>query len=133
MENTDKGKRALASLCGAARTAWGKLKQFFRSLPARIKEKFAGAREILTQGNGKVAASMCIMGLGQLLYRQWAKGILYLLVQIAFFAYFIMGRSSNSRNRIFAEYGDEVRTEPFDATKVEDPSLIICSPVKQVG
>ena len=90
MENTDKGKRALASLCGAARTAWGRLKQFFRSLPARIKEKFAGAREILTQGNGKVAASMCIMGLGQLLYRQWAKGILYLLVQIAFFAYFIM-------------------------------------------
>ncbi len=51
----------------------------------------------------------------------------------AMFAYFIMGRSFNSRNRIFAEYGDEVRTEPFDAAKVEDPSLIIYSPIKTVG
>ena len=51
----------------------------------------------------------------------------------AVFAYFIMGRSANSRNRVFAEYGDEVRTEPFDASKVEDPSLIIYSPVKVVG
>ncbi len=51
----------------------------------------------------------------------------------AFFAYFIMGRSANSRNRVFAEYGDEVRTEPFDESKVEDPSLIIYSPVKAVG
>lgn len=51
----------------------------------------------------------------------------------AMFAYFIMGRSANSRNRIFALYGEEVRTEPFDASKVEDPSLIIYSPVKRVG
>lgn len=51
----------------------------------------------------------------------------------AVFAYFIMGRSANSRNRIFTEYGDELRTEPFDASKVEDPSLIIYSPVKVVG
>lgn len=51
----------------------------------------------------------------------------------AMFAYFIMGRSANSRNRIFKEYGDELRTEPFDASKVEDPSLIIYSPVKVVG
>lgn len=51
----------------------------------------------------------------------------------AMFAYFIMGRSANSRNRVFAEYGDEVRTEPFDTSKVEDPSLIIYSPVKVVG
>lgn len=50
----------------------------------------------------------------------------------AMFAYFIMGRSANSRNRVFAEYEDEVRTEPFDASKVEDPSLIIYSPVKVV-
>ncbi len=50
----------------------------------------------------------------------------------AVFAYFIMGRSANSRNRVFAEYGDEVRTEPFDGSKVEDPSLIIYSPVKVV-
>ncbi len=51
----------------------------------------------------------------------------------AMFAYFIMGRSENSRNRVFAEYGDELRTEPFDPQKVSDPSLIIYSPVKVVG
>lgn len=45
-------------------------------------------------------------------------------------AYFIMGRSSNSRNRIFVENGDEVVINPFDASKVEDPSLIIYSPIK---
>ena len=51
----------------------------------------------------------------------------------AAFAYFITGRSANSRNRIFTEHGDELRTEPFDESKVEDPSLIIYSPVKVVG
>ena len=70
--------------------AANKIKNFFITLPERMKKKFAGAKEILTQGNGKVCASMCIMGLGQLLYRQWAKGILFLLVQIAFLAYFVM-------------------------------------------
>ena len=40
-------------------------------------------------------------------------------------AYFIMGRSENSRNRIFTEKDGAVFTEPFDASKVEDPSLII--------
>ena len=40
-------------------------------------------------------------------------------------AYFIMGRSANSRNRIFTVKDGEVFTEPFDASKVEDPSLII--------
>ena len=49
------------------------------------------------------------------------------------FAYFIMGRSENSRNRIFVECGDEVKTHPFDASKVEDPSLIIYSPVRKIG
>ena len=48
----------------------------------------------------------------------------------AFFAYFIMGRSENSRNRVFVEYDGEVKTEPFDASKVTDPSLIIYSPIK---
>ncbi len=47
------------------------------------------------------------------------------------FAYFIMGRSENSRNRIFVECGDEVKTHPFDASKVEDPSLIIYSPIRK--
>ncbi len=51
----------------------------------------------------------------------------------AVFAYFIMGRSENSRNRVFTVCGEEVRTEPFDPAKVSDPSLIIYSAVKTVG
>lgn len=50
----------------------------------------------------------------------------------ALIAYFIMGRSNNSRNRIFVENGDEVIIHPFDASKVEDPSLIIYSPIKKL-
>lgn len=48
-------------------------------------------------------------------------------------AYFIMGRSDNSRNRIFIENGDEVIIHPYDASKVEDPSLIIYSPIRKIG
>lgn len=48
-------------------------------------------------------------------------------------AYFIMGRSENSRNRIFVEDGSEVTIYPFDESKVEDPSLIIYSPIKCIG
>ena len=46
-------------------------------------------------------------------------------------AYFIMGRSANSRNRIFTEKNGEVFTEPFDASKVEDPSLIIYAAIRK--
>ncbi len=50
----------------------------------------------------------------------------------AVFAYFIMGRSDNSRNRVFIEKeNDEVITSPFDLSKVEDPSLIIYSAIKK--
>lgn len=45
-------------------------------------------------------------------------------------AYFIMGRSENSRNRIFKEEGSDVGIYPFDESKVEDPSLIIYSPIR---
>ncbi|MBQ7475311.1 MAG: IMP cyclohydrolase [Clostridia bacterium] len=48
----------------------------------------------------------------------------------AVFAYFIMGRSENSRNRVFIEEGDDLRTAPFDPAKVKDPSLIIYYPVR---
>ena len=48
-------------------------------------------------------------------------------------AYFIMGRSANSRNRVFTEKDGAVFTEPFDASKVEDPSLIIYAAVRQLG
>ncbi len=47
--------------------------------------------------------------------------------------YFIMGRSSNSRNRIFLGEGEGIRTEAFDASKLEDPSLIIYAPVRVLG
>ncbi len=50
----------------------------------------------------------------------------------AVIAYFIMGRSENSRNRVFTLKEGNVYTEPFDASKVEDPSLIIYSAVKSI-
>lgn len=48
----------------------------------------------------------------------------------AMIAYFIMGRSTNSRNRIFEETADGIRTKAFDESKMEDPSLIIYHPVR---
>ena len=51
----------------------------------------------------------------------------------AVIAYFIMGRSENSRNRIFSPARDGIRTEAHDPSKMTDPSLIIYHPVRQVG
>ena len=48
-------------------------------------------------------------------------------------AYFIMGRSANSRNRVFVTEGEGIRTEAFDPSKMEDPSLIIYAPVRVLG
>lgn len=48
-------------------------------------------------------------------------------------AYFIMGRSENSRNRIFAEEGEGICTQAFDESKLTDPSLIIYAPVRVLG
>ena len=48
-------------------------------------------------------------------------------------AYFIMGRSENSRNRVFIPEADGIRTEAHDPAKLADPSLIIYHPVRQVG
>ena len=48
-------------------------------------------------------------------------------------AYFIMGRSANSRNRVFTIRDGAVFTEPFDASKVEDPSLIIYAAIREFG
>ena len=45
-------------------------------------------------------------------------------------AYFIMGRSTNSRNRVFVTEGEGIRTQAFDPSKMEDPSLIIYAPVR---
>lgn len=46
-------------------------------------------------------------------------------------AYFIMGRSENSRNRVFVKTGETLKTEPFDVSKVSDPSLIIYNAVRK--
>ncbi len=51
----------------------------------------------------------------------------------AVIAYFIMGRSVNSRNRVFVERDGAIFTEPFDASKLEDPSLIIYAAVREYG
>lgn len=51
----------------------------------------------------------------------------------AVIAYFIMGRSANSRNRVFVEEGEGIRTQAFDPAKLEDPSLIIYAPVRVLG
>ena len=48
-------------------------------------------------------------------------------------AYFIMGRSVNSRNRIFVKENEGIRTEAFDPSKLVDPSLIIYAPVRVLG
>ena len=48
-------------------------------------------------------------------------------------AYFIMGRSENSRNRVFVEDGDGIRTQAHDPSKMEDPHLIIYAPVRVLG
>ena len=47
--------------------------------------------------------------------------------------YFIMGRSENSRNRVFVEDGEGIRTKAFDPSKLSDPSLIIYAPVRVLG
>lgn len=51
----------------------------------------------------------------------------------AVIAYFIMGRSENSRNRVFVADGDGIKTQAFDESKLVDPSLIIYSPVRVLG
>jgi len=48
-------------------------------------------------------------------------------------AYFIMGRSVNSRNRVFVTDGEGIRTQAFDPSKLSDPSLIIYAPVRVLG
>lgn len=55
------------------------------------------------------------------------------MVPKAVTAYFIMGRSENSRNRIFVEDGEGIRTQAFDPSKLVDPSLIIYAPVRVLG
>ena len=55
------------------------------------------------------------------------------MVNMPVTAYFIMGRSENSRNRVFVEDGEGIRTQAFDPSKLSDPSLIIYAPVRVLG
>ena len=50
-----------------------------------------------------------------------------------FIGYFIMGRSETSRNRIFVAEGADLKTKAFDESKLQDPSLIIYAPVREIG
>ena len=61
------------------------------------------------------------------------RGIIIGKTPDAVTAYFIMGRSENSRNRIFVEEGQGIRTQAFDESKLTDPSLIIYAPVRVLG
>ena len=68
---------------------------FFKKVGDGCKKRFAFAKEILTEADGKVMASMCVMGLGQLLYKQWAKGIIFLALQALFIVYFVLTGASD--------------------------------------
>ena len=72
----------------APREAWDKF-------AGKVKQNWQGFCEILRRGNLRVACSMCVMGTGQMLYRQWTKGILYLLVQAGFIAYLVLAGAAD--------------------------------------
>ena len=55
-----------------------------------VQKKAQSFSTLLKEGNKNVTASMCLMGLGQMMYKQWGKGILYLLVQIAYILYLVL-------------------------------------------
>lgn len=55
-----------------------------------IVKKPSAIADVIKNGNGKVAASACLMGLGQLMYRQWIKGFLFLILQAAFVVFFVL-------------------------------------------
>ena len=55
-----------------------------------LQKKIRSFSALVKAGNGKVTASMCLMGLGQMMYKQWGKGILYLLIQIAYILYLVL-------------------------------------------
>lgn len=73
------------------KTGGGALKRFALAL----EEKRDALLEILRKGNFRVACSMLIMGSGQLGYRQWAKGVIYLLLQAGLIAYFVLAGAAD--------------------------------------
>lgn len=72
------------------KAAEGSAPRWLGQFAGAVKKKWAGFSEIVTHGNFRVACSMFLMGTGQMMYKQWAKGALYLLIQAGSFAYFIL-------------------------------------------
>ena len=81
---------------------------------------------MITQNLGKILKENAYPGRGIVIGKS-ACG------KYAVTAYFIMGRSVNSRNRVFVEDGEGIRTQAFDPSKLSDPSLIIYAPVRVLG
>ena len=89
-----------------------------------MKEKAAKMEQYEINDIGKLINDNTYVGRGIVIGRTKGAGK-------AAIAYFIMGRSENSRNRVFTLQDGEVFTEPFDESKVEDPSLIIYAAIRQ--
>ena len=66
-----------------------RIKKSLSSLIGFFSKKYEGAKEIIKDGDTKVMASFFVMGLGQLLYKQWIKGFIYLAIQVLFIIYFV--------------------------------------------
>ena len=65
-------------------------REWLENIAEKIKKKWRAFCAMLRHGNWRVACSMLIMGTGQMMYRQWAKGALYLLVQAGFIVYLVL-------------------------------------------
>ncbi len=91
------------------------------------------ARRLMMEKNNSGIYSVADIGAGLAVNAYPGRGIVIGASPAgkAVCAYFIMGRSDNSRNRIFSEKNGEIFTEPFDPSKVEDPSLIIYAAVRK--
>lgn len=87
-----------------------------------IKAKWNAFVDLLKNGNAKVACSMFIMGLGQLLYKQWTKGILYILIHAAFIVYLIMAGAADFFG-IFTL--GSVPADPWQAIKGDDSIIML--------
>lgn len=106
---------------------WQILPEAAEKVAERImKEKMTDMRQYDVNSIGKLIEDNSYVGRGIVLGRTEASGK-------AVSAYFIMGRSANSRNRVFVRNGDELKTQAYDESKVEDPSLIIYSAIRKYG
>ena len=72
-----------------------KIKKFFSSILAFFNKKYISAKQIILEGDKKVTASFFVMGLGQIMYKQYIKGFIYLAIQIMFIVYFVLTGASD--------------------------------------